>query len=273
MASSNAHKHLIRGPGLGPILASKGESFGELAIINAEPRSATVKTTTTTLFYTIHREELEEVLGKTGMKCFKGHNIQRNILWSELVEIKELGTGTFSKEKLVRHRDRETGTSTMYALKVMPRQGENKQTEVNAAEEEFYSKKVDHPFVLKQICGYADEHNKSLLIEFVPGGELYSIMRRRQGGVGVKSCQFYATCVASALGHLHNEGVIYRDLKPENIMIDETGYPKIVDFGCTKCLMVGEKTYTIAGSLVYCAPEVLSGKGYTHAIDWWAFGR
>jgi len=28
--------------------------------------------------------------------------------------------------------------------------------------------------------------------------------------------------------------IIYRDLKPENIMIDEFGYPKLIDLGTTK---------------------------------------
>ncbi|KAA3681207.1 protein kinase A [Paragonimus westermani] len=45
---------------------------------------------------------------------------------------------------------------------------------------------------------------------------------------------------------------------------------KIADFGFAK--HVKHRTYTLCGTPEYLAPEVIKSKGYTKAVDWWAFG-
>ena len=55
---------------------------------------------------------------------------------------------------------------------------------------------------------------------------------------------------------MHRRGYVYRDLKPENVMISEKGYPVIIDFGFAK--YVEDKTFTLCGTPLYLAPEVVS---------------
>jgi len=51
------------------------------------------------------------------------------------------------------------------------------------------------------------------------------------------------------------------------------GHVCITDFGLVKENMgYGNLTYTFCGSPEYLAPEILQGKGYGKAVDWWALG-
>ena len=74
-----------------------------------------------------------------------------------------------------------------------------------------------------------------------------------------------------ALGHLHKNGYIHRDLKLENIMIQEDGYVKLIDFGLSKFLEANKYTSTIAGTVMYMAPEILNEEHDKNA-DWWSVG-
>ena len=74
--------------------------------------------------------------------------------------------------------------------------------------------------------------------------------------------------VARAAGYLHTHGIIHRDLKPSNILIDESGLPRVTDFGLARVVQPGEKqnnddrtdSGTIVGTPNYMSPEQASGR-------------
>ncbi len=72
--------------------------------------------------------------------------------------------------------------------------------------------------------------------------------------------------VCRAVEHAHQNGVIHRDLKPGNILVNDTGVPKILDFGLARQMERGDsespgqtETGQILGTLAYMSPEQASG--------------
>lgn len=108
-----------------------------------------------------------------------------------------------------------------------------------------------------------------MVFEFIPGGELFSLLRS-VGRIPEITATFYGAQVLSALHYLHNLDIIYRDLKPENILFSDKGYLKLTDFGFAKRCQ--SRTYTLCGTPEYLAPEIILCQGYHKAVDWWAFG-
>ncbi|CAF0726915.1 unnamed protein product [Rotaria sp. Silwood1] len=180
--------------------------------------------------------------------------------------IRTIGTGTFGRVQIVYHRD----SNTYYALKTMSikRIIESKQTEHVQNEKDILSK-INHPFLVRL---YWTTHTNSLvylLLEYLPGGELFQMMRKREKFAS-KIAMFYASEVLLGLDYLHHLDILYRDLKPENILLDRKGHIRLVDFGFAK--ETKERTFTLCGTVDYLAPEVIQNRGHHKASDWWAFG-
>ncbi len=71
--------------------------------------------------------------------------------------------------------------------------------------------------------------------------------------------------VCDGVHHGHRQGVVHRDLKPANILVDDAGWPKVIDFGIAKSTDadVAATTSTdmgqVLGTLQYMSPEQCHG--------------
>lgn len=138
---------------------------------------------------------------------------------------------------------------------------------VNA--ERYILSRVHHPFVVDLFSTFQDSLNVYMLMSYVPGGELFTHLRRAQRFTPDVT-RFYLATIILALKYLHSFNIVYRDLKPENLLLDSKGYLRLTDFGFAK--IVDDRTWTLCGTPEYLAPEIIQSDGHGKAADWWACG-
>jgi len=133
-------------------------------------------------------------------------------------------------------------------------------------------RRVNHPFIVSLKYSFQTDKKLYLVLDYLCGGELFTHLSNVDHFSEWRT-KFYAAQIVLALGHLHAMDVIYRDLKPENLLLDMDGFVCLTDFGLVKeGVAWDEKTNTYCGSPEYLAPEILLGKSYGKAVDWWALG-
>lgn len=173
-----------------------------------------------------------------------------------------LGTGSFGRVHLVQSKHNQR----FYAVKVLKKQQVVKMKQVeHTNDERTMLQRCRFPFLITLWGTWQDSKNLYMVMDFIEGGELFSLLRKSQRFPNPVA-KFYAAEVTLALDYLHSMNIIYRDLKPENLLLDRHGHIKITDFGFAK--EVPDITWTLCGTPDYLAPEVVSSKGYNKSVDW-----
>ncbi|KAK9381439.1 kinase-like domain-containing protein [Kockiozyma suomiensis] len=195
---------------------------------------------------------------------------KRRLQVSDFEYIKVLGKGAYGKVLLVR----EKSSGRLYAQKqlkkasMMVRKKLVEQTKTERA----ILESIRHPYIVKLFYALQDQHRLYLFLEYAQGGELFSHLASEKM-LSEPVVSFYAAELVLALSHLHTEvGVVYRDLKPENCLLDSQGHLVLTDFGLSKVSSDGGECKTFLGTPEYMAPEILLGKPYDFAVDWWSLG-
>jgi serine/threonine protein kinase len=178
----------------------------------------------------------------------------------------------------------EGGTSAVYrathqthgtvALKVLREKLRLDRTAVTRfVREAQYGARVVHPNVVRTIeIGESDTGLHFLAIEWAPG-ELLERYARQHAPLPVEEVSTIIVQIGAAVHAAHQANIVHRDLKPENVMYDPvTHQVKLLDFGIATDTQTGaDERLTRAGffvgSLMYVAPEALSGELVTSAAD------
>lgn len=178
----------------------------------------------------------------------------------------------------------EGGTSAVFrahhpkygdvAIKILREKLRNDKTAVaRFLREAHYGERVQHRNVVRTIeIGEAEPGLHFLAIEWAPG-ELLEKYARRNGPLPAAEVSLIVSQIADAVSAAHQVGIIHRDLKPENVMYDSASRQvKLLDFGiATDADIAPEQRLTRAGffvgTLMYVAPEALSGEVVTSAAD------
>jgi CRP-like cAMP-binding protein len=140
---------------------SAGEYFGEMALVNDEARQASVSAKSKVECFMLERKQFEQLLGplkdllRRSVQERQDQNASLNepssIRFEDCEMICTLGTGTFGRVKLVRHRT----TAETYAMKILQKaQIVAFQQQVNVLTEKKIMAASKHPFILELVASF-----------------------------------------------------------------------------------------------------------------------
>jgi len=218
--------------------------------------------------------------------------------------LKVIGKGAFGEVRLVQKVD----TGHIYAMKILRKADmvEKEQVAHVRAERDILVE-ADHQWVVKMFYSFQDPVNLYLIMEFLPGGDMMTLLMKKDT-LSEEATQFYIAETAIAIDSIHKLGFIHRDIKPDNLLLDARGHVKLSDFGLCTGLKKSHRTdfyrdlsqvkpsdfssnpmdskrkaeswkrnrralaYSTVGTPDYIAPEVFLQTGYDKSCDWWSLG-
>jgi serine/threonine kinase 38 len=93
--------------------------------------------------------------------------------------------------------------------------------------------KAKNPWIVELKYSFQDERHLYLIMEFLPGGDLMTLLMRKDI-LSEDESRFYIAETILAIETVHNLNYIHRDLKPDNILLDKDGHIRLTDFGLCK---------------------------------------
>jgi serine/threonine protein kinase len=186
------------------------------------------------------------------------------------------------------HRARDPRLGREVAIKVLPaeRLGDVSRRR-RFVQEARAASSLNHPSIVTIHEIEQDGGTDFIVMELVSGKSLDKVIPK--GGLSVAEALRLAVPIADALARAHAAGIVHRDLKPANVMVNDSGPPKILDFGLAKLVQTDdvaeEHTATeetassplsqpgaISGTPAYMSPEQATGKTVDARSDVFSFG-
>ncbi|XP_010265016.1 PREDICTED: serine/threonine-protein kinase tricorner-like isoform X2 [Nelumbo nucifera] len=258
----------------------------------------------------VSEEEQNNILKHLEKKETEYMRLQRHKMGADDFELLTMiGKGAFGEVRVCK----EKTTGHVYAMKKLKKSEMLRRGQVEHVKaERNLLAEVDSNCIVKLYCSFQDEEFLYLIMEYLPGGDLMTLLMRKDT-LTEDEARFYVGETVLAIESIHKHNYIHRDIKPDNLLLDRHGHMKLSDFGLCKpldCSTIQENdfnvgqningavnderpaapkrtqqeqlqhwqrnrrmlAYSTVGTPDYIAPEVLLKKGYGMECDWWSLG-
>ncbi|KAG1681297.1 hypothetical protein FOA52_007343 [Chlamydomonas sp. UWO 241] len=149
--------------------------------------------------------------------------------------VKPISRGAYGRVYLARKR----ATGDYYAIKVMKKKDlVDRDMVLSINNERKILALTNNPFVVRFFYSFTSKHNLYIVMEYLPGGDLSSLLQE-VGTLEEDAARQYVAEAVLALEYCHNQCIIHRDLKPDNMLLSAQGHLKLTDFGMS-CIGVIE---------------------------------
>lgn len=182
---------------------------------------------------------------------------RKKITTSDFESLAVIGRGAFGEVRLVRRKSgHNNGNSNnrnlhprsnisnsdnrIFALKSMKKKMmvlKNQVGHVKAERDVLATADDNNRWLTLLHYSFQDETHLYMVMEFMPGGDLMSLLMR-EDRFTENHTKFIMAEVAHAISSVHALGYIHRDIKPDNILLDAQGHLKLTDLGL--CKKVGD---------------------------------
>lgn len=157
------------------------------------------------------------------------------------------------------YRVRHATLHTRHALKIL--KDDSTQLRLRLEREGRLQARLVHPHLVPVTDLLVVEGHPALLMPFVDGPDLGSVLRRQRPTHDVAGAIIRG--ILAGVGHAHAHGVVHRDLKPANVLLERVGdgfVPRVTDFGIAR--IFDAQRHGAAATPLTCSAQFLGTPAY-----------
>ncbi|BAT96643.1 serine/threonine-protein kinase tricornered-like [Vigna umbellata] len=196
----------------------------------------------------VSEEEQHNLLQYLEKKEREYMRLQRHKMGADDFEpLTMIGKGAFGEVRVCR----EKATGHVYAMKKLKKSEMLRRGQVEHVKaERNLLAEVDSNCIVKLYCSFQDEEYLYLIMEYLPGGDMMTLLMRKDI-LTEDEARFYVGETVLAIESIHKHNYIHRDIKPDNLLLDRNGHMKLSDFGLCKpldCSNLQEKDFSVGNN-------------------------
>ncbi|KAF5207993.1 Serine/threonine-protein kinase 38-like [Thalictrum thalictroides] len=197
----------------------------------------------------VSKEEQNNLLKYLEKKETEYMRLQRHKMGADDFELLTMiGKGAFGEVRICR----EKTTGHVYAMKKLKKSEMLRRGQVEHVKaERNLLAEVDSNCIVKLYCSFQDEEFLYLIMEYLPGGDMMTLLMRKDT-LTEDEAKFYVGETVLAIESIHKHNYIHRDIKPDNLLLDRYGHMKLSDFGLCKpldCSTLHEQDFSVRNNV------------------------